>query len=374
MLRSVPFYTRLAQVLISIICLVYIAIIGQSLLAPLIFALLFSLLLLPFAGFLEYRLHFPRALSSMVALLTLSVGIITIFTVLAAQLTALAQDWPAFKQQVLDTTASLQKWVEVTFHVDSKEQMDYISGSATDAVNTGTTLLGHTLMSVSSILLSLLFIFLYTFFILLHRRLLLRFLVSVFDEQHSVVVYDIVSQIQYIVKKYIVGLFLQMLLVTGLSCTAFWIIGVKYGFLLGLITGILNLIPYIGILTALLLASLITFATATTTKVLFVLIAVIAIHLVDSNYIMPKIVGSKVKINTLVALIGLVLGEMIWGITGMFLSIPIIAIFKVIFDRVEGLNPWGILLGEDDSKPESKPAVKEIIEDEKNMGTETGIK
>lgn len=290
--------------------------------------------------------------------------------VLGSQLTALAQDWPAFKQQVLEGTADLQKWISATFHINSDDQISYISDSATKAVNTGTSLIGHTLLSVSSILLFLLFIFLYTFFILLHRRLLLRFIVSLFSEEHSVVVYDIVSQIQYIVKKYIVGLFLQMLIVTGLACLAFWAIGVKYAFLLGLITGIFNLIPYIGIVTALILAVLITFATATTSHIILVLVAVLVIHLVDSNYIMPKIVGSKVKINTLIALLGLVVGEMIWGITGMFLSIPVIAIIKVIFDRVEDLKPWGMVLGDDDSKPESKSAVNEIVDDERKMGNE----
>jgi len=367
---STPFYTRLAQILISLICLCYIAIVGRTLLAPLIFAFLFSLLLLPFAGFLERRFKLPRSLSSLIALLSLILGISAIMFILGSQLTALAQDWPAFKRQVLEGTADLQKWISATFHINSDEQISYISDSATKAVNTGTTLIGHTLLSVSSILLFLLFIFLYTFFILLHRRLLLRFIVSLFSEEHSVVVYDIVSQIQYIVKKYIVGLFLQMLIVTGLSCLAFWAIGVKYAFLLGLITGIFNLIPYIGIVTALILAVLITFATATTSHILLVLVAVILIHLVDSNYIMPKIVGSKVKINTLIALLGLVVGEMIWGITGMFLSIPVIAIIKVIFDRVEDLKPWGMVLGEDDSEPESKSAVKEVVDDEQKMGTE----
>jgi len=368
MIRSLPFYARLAYVLVSIISLVYIAIIGQTLLAPLIFAFLFALLLLPFAGFLEYRLKFPRALSSMVAVISLTAAIAAIFTILGSQLTALAKDWPAFKQQLLATTTSLQRWIELTFHVDNEEQMSYINESATKAVDTGTSILGHTLLSVSSILLSLLFIFLYTFFMLLHRRLLLRFTVSLFDKQHSVIVYDVVSQVQYIVKKYIVGLFLQLLLVTGLSCAAFWLIGVKYGLLLGLISGILNVIPYLGIFTALSLASLVTFATAGTSQVVFVLVSIVVIHLIDSNYIMPKIVGSKVKINTFIALIGLVVGEMVWGITGMFLSIPVIAIFKVIFDRVEGLNPWGILLGEDDSEPETKPAIEEIVADEQNLG------
>ena len=366
MIRITPFYTRLAHILISIICLFYIAIIGRTLLAPLIFALLFSLLLLPFSVFLENKFRFPRWASSLVALLSLIIAIVSIMTVLGSQLTELAQDWPAFKQQVLTGTVDLQKWISMKFHVDSEQQMDYVNDSATKALNTGTTLLGHTLLSVSSIFISLLFIFLYTFFILLHRRLLLRFLVSLFDEEQSVVVYDIVNQIQYIVKKYIVGLFLQMMIVTGLSVAAFTILGIKYGFLLGLITGIFNLIPYIGILTALLLAVLITFATSTTSHILFVMIAIFVIHLIDSNYIMPKIVGSKVKINTLIALIGLVFGEMIWGITGMFLSIPVIAIIKVIFDRVDGLKSWGMVLGDDDSHPDTKPATQEFREDEIN--------
>lgn len=366
MVRVTPFYTRLAHILISIICLFYIAIIGRTLLAPLIFALLFSLLLLPFSVFLEHRFRLPRWASSMIALFSLIFAIVGIMTILGSQLTALAQDWPAFKQQVLTGTADLQKWISERFHVDSTQQMDYINDSAAKALNTGTTLLGHTLISVSSIIFFLLFIFLYTFFILLHRRLLLRFIVSLFSEDQSIVVYDVVSQIQYIVKKYIAGLFLQMIIVTALSVAAFTILGIKYGFLLGLITGIFNLIPYIGIFSALLLAVLITFATSTSSHILFVLAAILVIHLIDSNYIMPKIVGSKVKINTLIALIGLVLGEMIWGITGMFLSIPVIAIIKVIFDRVEGLKPWGMVLGDDDSHPKSKPAVQEVREDEIN--------
>lgn len=367
MIRVTPFYTRLAHILISLICLCYIAIVGRTLLAPLIFAFLFSLLLLPLAGFLERRFKLPRSLSSMFALLSLVAGIFGIVAILGSQVTELAQDWPAFKRQVIVATADLQKWIALTFHVNADEQINYLSDSATKALDTGTTLIGQTLLSVSSVLLFLLFIFLYTFFILLHRRLLLRFIVSLFSQEHAAMVYDVVAQVQYIVKKYIVGLFLQMIIVTILSCIAFWIIGVKYAFLLGLITGIFNLIPYIGIVTALLLTILITFATATTTKILFVLVAVIAIHLVDSNYIMPKIVGSKVKINTLVALLGLVIGEMIWGITGMFLSIPVIAIIKVIFDRVDGLKPWGMVLGDDDSKPESTPAVVEVVDDQKRM-------
>jgi len=365
MIRTTPFYTRLAHVLISIICLFYLAIIGQTLLAPLLFAFLFSLLLLPFANFLERKWKLPRSVSSAVVLLTLIIGISAIIYLLLNQLSDLTNDLPAFKAQLLETSNQIQDWISDTFHIDNSEQISYINSATSDAVSKGTSLLGQTLLSVSSLMLFLVFIFLYTFFILLHRRLLLNFLVSLFKEEHSVIVYDVVNNIQYIVKKYIVGLFLQMLIVSILACISFEIIGIKYAFLLGLITGIFNIIPYIGILTALILTVLLTFSTMGSTSVLLVLVTVFVIHLIDSNYIMPKIVGSKVKINTLTALIGLVLGELVWGIKGMFLSIPIIAIFKVVFDRVDGLKPWGYVLGEDESVAEPEVVDVENIQETK---------
>ena len=361
MIRSTPFYTQLAHVLISMICLFYLAIIGQTVMAPLLFALLFSMLLLPFANFLERKLKMSRSLSSVVVLLTLIIIISGIVLLLLSQLSALTSDLPAFKQQLLIATTEIQDWVSRTFHINNTEQISYINSAATEALSKGTTIVGHTLLSVSSLMLFLVFIFLYTFFILLHRRLLLKFIISLFKDEHTIIVYDVVSQIQYIVKKYITGLFLQMVIVSILACTAFEIIGIKYAFLLGLITGIFNIIPYIGIFTALLLSTLITFATMGATGVLFVLIAIVVIHLVDANYIMPKIVGSKVKINTLAALLGLVIGELVWGIEGMFLSIPVIAIFKVIFDRVENLKPWGLVLGEDE---DPSPKANVIVDDE----------
>ncbi|HEU4496371.1 MAG TPA: AI-2E family transporter [Flavobacterium sp.] len=365
MAKTTPFYTKLAHVLIAMICLFYLAIIGQALLAPLLFAFLFALLLLPFANFLETKMKLPRSLSSFVVMAALTLAISAILFVLFSQLGDLASDLPAFNEQLSAVSARIQDWVAATFHIDSYDQISYINSATSEALAAGTSLLGQTLLSVSSIMLFLVFIFLYTFFILLHRRLLLTFLISLFKNEHAAIVHDVVSNIRYIVKKYIVGLFLQMLIVTVLSCAAFKLIGIKYAFLLGLITGIFNIIPYIGMLTALLLTVLLTFSTMGTTTVLFVVGSVFIIHLIDSNYIMPKIVGSKVKINALIALIGLVLGELVWGVKGMFLSIPIIAIFKVVFDRIEGLKPWGYVLGDEENTSQPEIVAPEEFDKEK---------
>ncbi len=172
------------------------------------------------------------------------------------------------------------------------------------------------------------------------------FLTDVFAEEHKAKVSDIVKEIQRIIKKYVIGLFLQTLIVSILTMVVLWVLGVKYAILLGLIAGIFNIIPYLGISTAMLLSTLITFATAGAAKALLVILVFVGIHTIDGNFLMPIIVGSKVKINALFAFIGIIVGEMIWGISGMFLCIPYLAMLKIIFERVEGLEPWGLLLGE----------------------------
>ena len=152
-----------------------------------------------------------------------------------------------------------------------------------------------------------------------------------------------------------------MAIVTIVLCVVFWFLDIKYAFLLGIITGLFNIIPYIGIFTALLFSMLVTFATAAaTTKVLLVLVAVVVMHLIDSNVLLPMIVGSKVKINGQITLLGVILGEMMWGIPGMFLSIPVIAIAKIIFDRVESLKPWGLLLGDEKDEAQPQPLKPEV--------------
>lgn len=266
---------------------------------------------------------------------------------LLGQLSELAKDFPAFHAQLLQAVNEIQTWVAHTFHIDNSAQIAYINEAANGAMGEGTILIGTMLLSVSSLLMFLVFTFLYALFILIYRRLLYRAVAGLFADEHVLIVGDAVIQIRRVVKKYVSGLFFQMLIVSILACSVFSIIGIKYAILLGLIAGIFNVIPYVGIFTALLLASLVTFATSGASDVLLVLISLVAIHAVDSNIVMPKVVGSQVKINPLMALLGLVVGEMIWGIKGMFLSIPFLAVLKIIFDRVNGLRAWGAFFGEE---------------------------
>lgn len=358
-----PFYLKLMCILVSLLVLGYFTIIAKEVLSPLIFSCLFSILLLPLASFFENRLKLPRSAASMLSVVLLLSTILIVLYIIGSQLSSLANDWPQFRSQMDVTLHNLQQWVSEHFQIDAEKQLSYVHSATDKALESGTTVIGATVVSLSSILLFLVFTFIYTFFFLLYRSLIMKFLVSVFLEENKQVVYDIIEQVQYMIRKYITGLLIEMAIVAAAVSIVFSILGVKYALLLGLITGILNIIPYIGIFTALVLSAFVTFATAAVaSKAIFVIIALIVIHLIDSNFLLPIVVGSKVRINALVTVLGVIIGEMIWGISGMFLSIPVIAVLKIIFDRVESLKPWGIILG-DEEKKQNKLAKKAVKPD-----------
>lgn len=346
-----PFYIRLAFILIILIAGGYISILGANLLVPLLFSFLFAILILPVANFFENKFKLPRSIAAIISVVLLMVSVAFIIYVLGAQITTLSNEWPSLKAQLEILLGNLQNWMADTLHINVQKQTSYIKNVTDALVESSGTIVEKTVLSLSSLLFFFVFILIYTTLLLFYRKLLMTFTVAVFTERHSKIIYEILENIKQIIRKYITGLFFEMVIVAIISGIVFWILGIDYVFLLALIVGIFNVIPYIGIFTALLLSTCIAFATTDGNHAFFVAIAIICIHFFDSNLLMPKIVGAQVKLNPLIVILGVILGEMFFGISGMFLSIPYLAIAKVIFDRVDGLQPWGILFGEEEKTP-----------------------
>lgn len=343
-LNTLPYYAKLAFVLIILLCTGYLAILGKEILAPLVFSFLFAMLLLPFARFLEIKLRFPRGLACMVSVLLFTIIIVSIGYAVGTQIGNLTDDWPKIQVQLTQVGDDLHRWLVNEFHMNVNQQ---ILNAKKEANGAAASVIGSTFLSVSSIVLFLVFIFIYTFFILFYRKVLISFMLKAFGKESEVLVFDVAEQIQYIMKKYISGLFIEMLIVCAIVFGALSVLGVKYALLLALITCLFNLIPYVGIFTAMAISTFITLGTLGPTKAIEVAVCIIAVHLIDSNVIMPRVVGSKVRLNALVVVLGVVVGEMIWGFSGMFLAIPVMAILKIVFDRVDDLKPWGLLLGDE---------------------------
>lgn len=344
---QIPFVIRLTCILISIIAIVYIGIIGKPVLVPLVIGFLVAMLLLPLSNFQERKLKLPRIVSSLVSAILFSLAIIGVFYFIGTQMAQFQDDLPEFKQQMQDLFHKGQVFVYDRFGVSEEEQLQYIEKNAEQVLKQSSGVVGIAISSVTSMMASAMFIFLGIFFFLLYRSHLVKFIIWCFPPKDQSKVKEVVSEIQSIIKQYILGLLLQVIIVSTLMFIAYSIIGIKYAILFAVLCGVLNLIPYVGIFTATVLASVVTLATGEPIQALWVVVAVLVVNSIDGNIITPKIIGSKVSLNSFVVLFGIVVAESIWGIAGMFLAIPILAIFKIIFDNVEGLRPYGFLLGED---------------------------
>src|ERR1700761_7307332 len=141
MRQATPFYTRLAMVLISLIALFYIAVLGKSIIAPLIFALLFAVLLLPLAAFLEHKLRLPRSMAALLSVLFLVAILAGLLYVVGAQITSLADDWPQFKEQITGSLNDLQRWIATKFHIRIKQQMSYLNNATSKLLESGSSVL-----------------------------------------------------------------------------------------------------------------------------------------------------------------------------------------------------------------------------------------
>jgi AI-2 transport protein TqsA len=139
-----------------------------------------------------------------------------------------------------------------------------------------------------------------------------------------------------------------MVVLAALSYIVLLMLGIRYAILMALFAALLNVIPYIGIYIATLINMLIAMTTGEVHEGIEVVIVFVIIHIIDANLLMPYIVGNRIKINPLVTLIAVVVGELIWGIPGMFLFIPIAGTMKIIFEKINELRPFALLLGKEE--------------------------
>lgn len=132
--------------------------------------------------------------------------------------------------------------------------------------------------------------------------------------------------------KFIASQFLDAIVVGILVSIALTIMGVKYAPLLGFFIGLFNMIPYVGAIIATVVAVIVTLLTGGLTQAIWMLIVVIVLQQIDANIINPKIVGTSLKISPLLVLFAVTIGGAYFGMLGMFLAVPVIAVVKILID------------------------------------------
>lgn len=343
-----PFYQRLSHVLLSLSLILTFLYVGSDIIMPLLLATLFAILLRPVVVFFNKKCKIPHVIAVLTAVLIFIVFVLAVIFFISYQVTEFADDWPKIRYNMRVNYDHLRTWIKEHFNISYMKQETYLESVKTNSFNNKKEIVGSTLSTFSSTLLNLLLIPIYTFLILLYRNLFKKFLSKLVRTSNHPILIDILSEIKVVVQSYIVGLLIELGIVAVLTTVGLMIIGVPYAILLGTITAVLNLIPYIGILVAGAISILVALTNFTDfTTAIGVVVVNAVVQLIDNNFLVPKIVASKVKLNALVSIIAVFMGGALGGVMGMFLAIPICAIVKVIFDRIDGLKPWGYLFGDD---------------------------
>lgn len=264
-------------------------------------------------------------------------------------------------QNLEESAKQLEVWAQKTFNISRENAKDIVQSSTDEVVPSTSSIINTTVTTVTNLLAISILIFITTFLILLYRRLFVLFFVNLFADEYIPTIYSALSKIQFVIRSYIAGLLIEMIIIAVAYCSVFFLLGVKYALLLGVIGAILNIIPYLGVIMTCVLSALITLTTNSPTTVVWLVIAVIIIHMIDTNILMPKIMASKVQINALAAIVGVFTGTALWGLPGTFMAMPIMAAMKVIFEEIEPFRPFAILMGDDtEVKSLSKPVLNRI--------------
>ena len=331
-----------AYSLISFVLILWLLKMAAFIFVPLVWGLFFAFALYPMSNWLEER-RFPRSLA-----IALSIGFVTLigvstFYLLFNQVIYLLTDIPEIGALFQQKLTSYLKELERFMGINPLGENDFWKTTEWIKSENLNTMIYNTGKSLTLIGIIPLFIF----FLLYFKDFFISFILKASSKKNAAILVW-VSDVGRVVHSYLLGMVKVTLFVAFVSGLFFYFSGVKYYLLFSLFIAIMNLIPYIGVIISSVLVVLYVFLTTDTLfHPLLTLLVLWGIQLLENNLITPLVVGSKVKVNVLAVVLAIMVGGGIWGVSGMVLFIPMVGILKITLDRIEGLHPYGYLLGDD---------------------------
>jgi len=344
--KAISYPQRLSYQLLVILLIGIFIYVGHGVLVPIYFSVLLSILLLPITNLLQ-KCFFPAVLANFTAVILALALIAAIVYFLSSQMASFLNDIPAIREHLSQHLAELQYWAVQKLHISTAQQKVIIENASQGVRQNGGQYIGKTFLTVTETAVLAILVAIYSFLILCYRHLIKRFLFAVFKSEHKESLQHVMIESKQIIQKYMTGLIIEMAIVATCNSIVLLCIGVQYAVFLGVFAAVLNIVPYIGFFTGLLFTVLVTLGNSSGMNGIFwIIICMEIIHFLDSNFLMTKIVGSKVKINALMTIVGVVIGGTLIGLPGIFLALPTIAILNVIFSQIDTLKPWSILLSD----------------------------
>lgn len=363
---KLPLYAKLVTILLGIVLVVFVMITAKSVLVPLLVSGLLAVLITPLSGWFEKR-GLPKALSAVLSVTILIALLFAIGYIMYNQVLSLTGEFGVIEQRIQEIIISINQFVEQ--HIEGvipipigdlqQSMFDYLSGNIANITQGAIS----TITSLTILLIFPVYIFLFLYY----RHFLFRFVLMVFAEHNREKVKQVAQQVQEIVQNYIVGMFIVILILAVLYTALLYGLGIRHAIFFALFAALLNVIPYVGPFIGATLP--ITFALFTKDSLVYPVVIFAAFYVIQSiegNFLTPKITGKKVSMNPFMTIVALFIGNFIWGLAGMILFIPGMAILKVIFDVIPGMEPYGFLLGTN-KKGSNKPMDKLVIKDRINQ-------
>lgn|SRR5690606_17657001 len=356
-----PYAFELASSLMALILIVVVMHFTQSILLPVIFSILISISLFPLARFFE-RLRLGKAFSAILSVLIAIALISGISWFIVYESIIIGKDASAITDKVLSVLTQGQQWLEDQFGIQRTQVIEKLRQQGEQALGNAGSMISSTFGSIGNTLASTVLVPIYSFFLLYYRDFFREFFFKAFKTTPQRKVDEVLNKIYQVVQSYLVGLITVMGIVAVLNTIGLIALGIDYAWFFGSLAALLMLLPYIGIAIGSILPAL--FALAVKDNAWYALGVVIwfqVVQFLEGNIITPNIVGSKVSINPLMAIIGIILGGMLFGLAGLIIALPLIATLKVIFDAIPSMEAFGFLIGEPEKLHLKRNSTQEIL-------------
>ena len=338
-------YVKAATILIGLFALFILLYLAQGIIVPLIYSVIIAIVLHPVVNFFV-RMKINRVFAITIIIILTILVLTVLGTLFVSQVSRFAESWPLLVEKFTEAINDAVIWASGYFDMNPDKFHGWLTQFKDESINVGVSSIGQTIVTIGGWFVMLFLIPVYVFLLLLYQPLILDFIHKLVNADQQGSLGKMISQSKTVIQGYLIGLFTEFVILAILYTVALFILGIDYAILLGAVVALLNVVRYIGPLIGIAMVMALALITKSPAFVFYILIFHIIIQIIDNFYIVPKIVASRVRINALFSIIAIIAGYALWGISGMFLAIPLLAIAKLIFDNIERLKPWGFLLGD----------------------------
>lgn len=308
------------------------------------------MLLLPLSKWFEAK-GLNRIISATFCVILLLSILITLVFLLSWQASGISENIAQIGIRLEVISNDIRQFIADNLGVSTDKQTEWISNQHSESQRSAIGIAGNLIGSIMGIVLDTILVFVYLFLFLLYRTHLKQFILMLVPRNEQQETEKIISDAGKVSQKYISGLGMMIVVLWIMYGIGFSIVGVESALFFAVLCGLLEIVPFIGNLTGTTLTALMVISQGGSNGMLIgVIFTYLFVQFVQTYLLEPLIVGSVVNINPLFTIIVIVLMEIVWGVAGMILAIPILGIIKIFCDHIDPLKPFGFLIGKNDSK------------------------